>query len=46
MLLHVDTKAHRAMEAAAAVQVALRDLAATQAGLAWPAEAGRGIGMK
>jgi carnitine 3-dehydrogenase len=46
MLLHVDTKAHRATEAAAEVQAALRDLASTQAGLPWPAEAGRGIGMK
>ena len=46
MLLHVDTKAHRATEAAEEVQAALRDLASTHAGLPWPAEAGRGIGMK
>lgn len=46
MLLHVDTKAHRVMEAAAEVQAALRDLAAPQVGLPWPPQAGRGIGMK
>lgn len=46
MLLHVDTKAHRATPASPEVQVTLRDLAITQAGLPWPAEAGQGIGLK
>ncbi|HTI01473.1 MAG TPA: carnitine 3-dehydrogenase [Acidisoma sp.] len=46
MLLHVDTRAHRATEAAAEVQAKLGDLATAQAGLPWPAEAGRAIGMK
>jgi carnitine 3-dehydrogenase len=46
MMLHVDARAHRACEAAPEVLAVLGELAAAHRGLAVPAEAGRGIGIK
>lgn len=45
MMLHVDTKAHRAVAAAAEVLAILQPLAASQAGLPRPEGAGRSIGL-
>ncbi len=44
MLLHVDTKAHRACGADPAVAARIEALAVADRVLEWPAEAGRAIG--
>ena len=46
MMLHVDTRAHRACEAAPEVLAVLGALAAAHRGLPVPPEVGRGIGIK
>ena len=46
MMLHVDTRQHRACEAAPEVLAVLGDVAAAHRGLPVPPETGRGIGMK
>jgi carnitine 3-dehydrogenase len=46
MMLHVDTKRHKACEAAPDVLTVLGELAAAHRGLAVPPEAGRGIGLR
>jgi carnitine 3-dehydrogenase len=46
MLLHVDTKAGRACPAEPAMRDRLLRIAAAQAGLPRPAEAGRHVGAK
>jgi carnitine 3-dehydrogenase len=45
MLIHVDLASRAAAEPAPAIAARAADLAAAQAGLAWPAEAGRAVGQ-
>ncbi len=46
MLLSVDTKAGRAVPAEPTVLARLREIAAAQAGLPRPEQAGRAVGQK